>query len=133
MPMPFTILHKVHISFAACIYTSILITCQVLEGLPHLLVFKQKTVLSYLHMLRTWYYLHLMLCTGVADPCCCSTSRAAIESYLFPTGPTAANPSHTAAWQIWQTDGWMDTVPFHRPCLQCFDAVGWAAIRASGP
>ena len=70
MPMPFTILHKVHISFAACIYISILITCQVLEGLPHLLVFKQKTVLSYLHMLRTWYYLHLMLCTGVADPCC---------------------------------------------------------------
>jgi len=37
-----------------------------------------------------------------AAPCCCDAGRAAIDRYLLPAGPTAANLP--------------DTVPFHRPC-----------------
>jgi len=44
--------------------------------------------------------------------------RAAIDRYLLPAGPTAANPPHAAAavdnWG--QTDGQTDTVPLHKPC-----------------
>ena len=39
--------------------------------------------------------------------CCCGAGRAAIDRYLLPAGPTAANP---------QTDRRTDTVLFHRPC-----------------
>jgi len=31
-----------------------------------------------------------------AVPCCCGTSRAAINRYFLPTGPTAANPLRAA-------------------------------------
>jgi len=35
-------------------------------------------------------------CRAVA-PCCCDASHAAIDRYLLPTGPTAANPPHDTA------------------------------------
>jgi len=43
-----------------------------------------------------------------AAPCCCDAGGAAIDRYLPPVGPTAANPSHVAAAGVWvrQTDGW---------------------------
>jgi len=49
---------------------------------------------------------------------CCGTGRAAVNRYLLPTGPTAANPQHTVAVSEWdrQTDGQTGTVPFHRRC-----------------
>ena len=40
-------------------------------------------------------------------PCCCGARRAAIDRYVLPAEPTAANPLHAAAageWDI-QTDG----------------------------
>ena len=51
---------------------------------------------------------------------------AAIDRYLLPAGPTAANLQQRVCWcgptlrQIdWRTEGqtdrWMDTIPFHRP------------------
>ena len=43
-------------------------------------------------------------CRAVA-PCCYGTDRAAIDRYLLPAGPTAANPPHAAAAGTW-TDGW---------------------------
>jgi len=39
---------------------------------------------------------------------------AAIDQYLLPAGPTAANPPHAAAVGKW--DRQTDTIPFHRPC-----------------
>jgi len=47
-------------------------------------------------------------------PCCCGAGRAAIDRYLLPAGPTAANPPHAAAAGNWDS-GWTDTVPLHRP------------------
>jgi len=40
-------------------------------------------------------------------PCCCGAGRAAIDRYLLPAGPTAANPPHAAAESELdrQTDG----------------------------
>jgi len=40
-------------------------------------------------------------------PCCCGARRAAIDRYLLPAEPTAANPLHAAAAGEWdrQTDG----------------------------
>jgi len=32
-----------------------------------------------------------------AAPRCCGAGRAAIDRYLLPAGPTAANPPHAAA------------------------------------
>ena len=32
-----------------------------------------------------------------AAPCCCGAGRAAIDRYILPAGPTAANPPHDAA------------------------------------
>ena len=42
-----------------------------------------------------------------AAPCCCGAGRAAIDRYLLPAGPTAANPPHAAATGEWdrQMDG----------------------------
>ena len=58
-----------------------------------------------------------------AAPCCCGACRAAIDRYLLPTGPTAANPPYAAAAVKLnretdeQTDIGTDTVPLHRPCF----------------
>jgi len=49
-----------------------------------------------------------------AAPCCCGAGRAAIDRYLLPAGPTAANLPHAAAAGEW--DRRTGTVPFHRPC-----------------
>ena len=40
-------------------------------------------------------------------PCCCGAGRAAIDRYILPAGPTAANPPHDAATgeRDRQTDG----------------------------
>ena len=46
---------------------------------------QNKSVFSYLCTLTTWHYPH----SHAAD--------AAIDGYLLPAGPTAANPSHAAA------------------------------------
>ena len=53
-----------------------------------------------------------------AAPCCCGAGRAAIDRYLLPAGPTAANLPHAAAAGEWdrQTDGrtpyrFIDPVP----------------------
>ena len=49
-------------------------------------------------------------------PCPCSDSRAAIDRYLLPAGPTAANPPHAAAADEWdrdrQADRRRDTVAY---------------------
>ena len=50
-----------------------------------------------------------------AAPCCCGSCSAAIDRYLTPAGPTAANPPHAAAAAGNGTDGRTETVPFHWP------------------
>jgi len=53
-----------------------------------------------------------------AAPCCCGAGRSAIDRYLLPAGPRAANPSHAAGERDRRTDGQMDAhriVPFRRP------------------
>ena len=45
------------------------------------------SVSSFLHQLTTWHCSKLLL----------SASRAALDQYLLPAGPTAANPPHPAA------------------------------------
>ena len=44
-------------------------------------------------------------------------AAAAIDRYVLPTGPTAANPPHAiyCRGRMRHTDGRTDTVPFHRP------------------
>jgi len=42
-------------------------------------------------------------------PYCCDAGRAAIDRYLLPAGPTAANPPHAAAES--ELDRRTDTVP----------------------
>jgi len=44
---------------------------------------------------------------GAAAPDCGAADRAAIDRYLLPAGPTAANPPHAAAAGEWdrQRDG----------------------------
>ena len=39
--------------------------------------------------------------------CCCGASRAVVDRYILPAGPTAANPPHAAATgeSDRQTDG----------------------------
>jgi len=47
-----------------------------------------------------------------AVPCCCGAGRAAIDRYLLPAGPTAANPPHAAAAdELYRQT--TDTVPLH--------------------
>ena len=54
-------------------------------------------------------------CRTAALCCCrCGAGRAAIDRYLLPAGPIAANPPHAAAAGNWDS-GWTDTVPLHRP------------------
>jgi len=52
-------------------------------------------------------------------------AAAAIDQYLLPAGPTAANPPAAALLMLllWahagtdrRTDGWTDNVPLNRPC-----------------
>jgi len=68
-------------------------------------------------------------------PCCwvpllLGASHAAINRYLLPAGPTAANLPHTAAavdsWDRQmdrQPDRRTDTVPLHRPCRILCESV----------
>ena len=49
---------------------------------------------------KTWQCPHLQLCAALLP------RGAAIERYLLPAGPTAANPPHVAAAGAW--DGWTD-------------------------
>ena len=49
-------------------------------------------------------------------PCCCAPSpAAAIDRYLLPAGPAAANPPHAAA-AVDRWDRQTDSVPLHTPC-----------------
>jgi len=47
-----------------------------------------------------------------AVPCCCAVARAAIDRYLPPAGPTAANPP-TLLQRADGKDRRTDAVPFH--------------------
>ena len=51
---------------------------------------------------------------------------AAIDRYLLPAGPTAANLQQTVvhAWTDRQTDRRTDTVLFHRACCACYASSG---------
>jgi len=53
---------------------------------------KHVCVFSFLHQLKTWHCPHSLL-----RACCRGAGRAAIDGYLIPAGPTAANPPHAAA------------------------------------
>jgi len=70
-----------------------------------------KSVFGYLRPLKTWHCPQSLM----------RAVRAAIDRYLLPAGPTAANPPHATAEGEWdrQTDGRTDTVPFHRPFSAC--------------
>ena len=65
---------------------------------------------SYLRTLTTWHCPHL------------PTTAAAIDRFLLPTGPTAANLQQRVCCcgpmlgQTSPADRRTDTVPFHRPC-----------------
>ena len=80
-----------------------------------------KSVFGYLRPLKTWHCPQSLM----------RAVRAAIDRYLLPAGPTAANPPHATAEGEWdrQTDGRTDTVPFHRP----FSACGRANNDVGGP
>jgi len=58
-------------------------------------------------MLKKWHCPHLLWLAVLRPPCCCGAGRAAIDRYLLPAVPTAANPPHAAAAGEWdrQTDG----------------------------
>jgi len=71
-----------------------------------------KSVFSFLRQLTTWHCLQLLLRAG----------HAAIDRYLLPVVPKAANPPHGRAAAEWyetnrrtrgQTDGRMDARQFH--------------------
>jgi len=50
--------------------------------------------------------------SAAVAPCCCGAGRVAIDRYLLPAGPTAANPLHAAAVGEWdrQKDSWRQTL-----------------------
>jgi len=65
------------------------------------------SLFSFLRTLTMWYY------PRAPTPSRAAVRRAAIDRYLLPAGPTAANLQQ-------QTDGRMDALPFHRLCSACY-------------
>jgi len=65
------------------------------------------SLFSFLRTLTMWHY------PRAPAPSRAAVRRAAIDRYLLPAGPTAANLQQ-------QTDGRMDAVPFHRLCSACY-------------
>jgi len=99
-------------ALSACSYCVTWISKWIITMLPwhffvNVYVFgnKYKSVFSFLRQLTTWHCSQLLLSAG----------RAAIDRYIPPAGPTAANPPQDAA----AVDGWdrqtnrrTDTVPY---------------------